>query len=209
LTKFSIYLGIILSFVACSLIWSRFAYDKIPYRAGTSLGFILSLLCAWSAYSDFFYRKIYNLAVYSAFVAIIVELVWANALGGNAKFVGSVGFESAIVGAICCFCIPFAPYLAKQGGAGDVKLAAVVGCALGTSEGILTVAVAYVVAFIWAILDLVVRKIASLSRSVGDEQIATSTLKRSIPMAPSFFIAVVATTTGLCQRALDVPLIEF
>lgn len=203
------YLGTVLLFVAFSLVWARFVDDMVPYRAGTSLGFILFVLCVWTAYTDFFARKISNVAVYSAFVAVVAEILWANASGEDAKLIGCVGLASSALGAALCFLIPFVPYLAGQGGAGDVKLAAVVGCALGASEGLLTISVAYVVAFVWALLDMAIRKAALCLRMARDEQAGTSTWKRSIPMAPSFLIAVVATTTGLCQRALSAPLIEF
>jgi len=203
------YSGMILSFVVCSLIWSCFAYDRVPYRSGTAIGFVVLVLCGWSAYTDFCRRKIYNLTTYSAFVVIVIEIVLANAFDFHAKHIGAVDFASSTIGAAICFCIPFAPYLAGQGGAGDVKLAAIVGCALGTGEGILTICFAYIVAFIWALSDMAIRKtVFSFRRSSVEQSDATIT-KRSIPMAPSFLIAVAATTTGAGLRLLSLPLIEF
>jgi prepilin signal peptidase PulO-like enzyme (type II secretory pathway) len=112
---------------------------------------------------------------------------------------------SVFIGAAVCFCIVLVPYLLRQGGAGDTKLAAVIGTALGLQQGIFVITIAYVLAATFAIIDIVVFGkgfiffVKSFYHRIGswflplwiappDEE-ELKLLKKPLPLAPCFCIA--------------------
>ncbi len=116
---------------------------------------------------------------------------------------GSVGLVQCLAGAVLCFLITFLGYDLSGGGAGDVKLATVIGALLGIQHGVFAIAYSYIVAAvaiiiwsIWANGPLALAKAAGcrLGCLLGplwpfqltDED--TKLLTRGIPLGPYFAI---------------------
>ena len=140
-------------------LWCMALYSE-GSRLGTLGGFVLLAVLGASAVTDIRGHKIYNWATYSAFLWALVINATATMLStssdgptfglGPAPFVGpavlgGVGLPLCLAGAAICFGITMFGYDLSGGGAGDVKLAAVVGSLLGL-QGIFAVAYSYMVA---------------------------------------------------------------
>jgi Flp pilus assembly protein protease CpaA len=144
-----------------------FAWSWQSHRLGTLSGFVLLAVLVVSALTDLRDNKIYNWATYTAFVwAVAINftatllasgegtsvLVFQPAEHVGPAMLGGIGLAQCLVGAAVCFAITFVAYDLSGGGAGDVKLAAVIGALLGVHDGILAVAYTYVFAAVGIIL---------------------------------------------------------
>jgi len=146
----------------------------IGWRAGVTLrGLYLMLLlivCACAFYIDAVRRIIPN-------ELVLAILVLAAAFG----FTGVIRFQiwQSLLGLLVCFVLFFLPGLfGKAVGAGDVKLAASMGFALGLSGSLYAIAAMGVLVLLYVLLD---------SRMPLSER-----LKEMIPMGPFLALALVA-----------------
>lgn len=117
-----------------------------PSSVSCVAGIILSLLLLMCAVTDTRKRKIYNWATYPG-------LLWALALplavqlgGLPAEKLVFIDLSSALLGSVVCFVAMLLLYSISGGGAGDVKLATVIGGFLGVEQGLLAIALTYVLA---------------------------------------------------------------
>ena len=124
---------------------------------GTLAGFVLLAALAMSAVTDIRSHKIYNWVTYSAFLWALLINIAASLLATDQDFptravaagpdmLGGVGIGQCLVGAALCFTITLLGYRLSGIGAGDVKLATVIGAVLGIQQGVYSVIYAYVVA---------------------------------------------------------------
>jgi Flp pilus assembly protein protease CpaA len=128
---------------------------------GTLAGFILLATLIASAVTDIKYQRIYNWTTYTAFLwAIAINVVAttgvrledsalpslepASAFGP--PMLGGIGISECLAGAGLCFIVTLFGYDLSGGGAGDVKLATVIGAFLGLHAGIFAIGYSYMVA---------------------------------------------------------------
>jgi Flp pilus assembly protein protease CpaA len=113
---------------------------------------IALLLVAICAFMDVRSRKIPNWATYSGFMwGVLINGIAAIAVSTGAaidrsasdSFTGGVGFAQSLLGGIVCLLIMVVVYSIARGGAGDVKLAAALGALLGPRDGLLILALTY------------------------------------------------------------------
>lgn len=117
----------------------------LPGNLGTVAGSVLLMLLAASTFTDLSQRKIFNWATYSAACwGLLINL--SAGLCGNISALGAIGIRQSLLGFVACFVVMLFAYSLARGGAGDVKLAAGIGSLLGVQDGLLAVAVSYVVA---------------------------------------------------------------
>ncbi|MDR0705588.1 MAG: A24 family peptidase [Planctomycetaceae bacterium] len=149
-----------------------------------------------AAVCDYKMRKIPNWLTYSAFCIVILFQLILN----------RQNITNSFLGMIICFGIVLIPYLLRQGGAGDVKLAAVIGAGMGFQNGITIIAVSYIIAATLGLIGIIWDKgpvflITTIYHRVGhwflplwidppsEEQ--QHWLKEPIPLAPCFFVALI------------------
>ncbi len=194
------------------------AWRSHDHYLGTLSGFVLLTTLVTCAITDIRGHKIYNWATYSAFLwALAINILPAlvttsgDVLNGeyqrvtavDTSMLGTIGLLQCLAGAALCFLITFVGYDLSGGGAGDVKLAAVIGALLGLQHGVFAVAYSYIVAalaiIIWSIwangpLALVKaagRTLGSLLGSLWPFPVTetdTKLLTRPIPLGPYFAI---------------------
>lgn len=103
---------------------------------------VLVLLLAVSSFTDSHWRKIPNWATYSALVwAFAVNILASATMSGAAieassAIVPPIGIGASLLGAGVCFATMLVVFQLAGSGAGDVKLAAVLGALLGTGQGL-------------------------------------------------------------------------
>jgi Flp pilus assembly protein protease CpaA len=120
---------------------------------GTLAGFVLLATLATCAATDVRGNRIYNWTTYSAFLwAITVNVVASTWPTAPPEWLGGVGIGQSFGGAALCFLITLAGYHMSGRGAGDVKLAAVLGALMGIHHGIFAVAYSYIVAAVAIII---------------------------------------------------------
>lgn len=173
---------------------------------GSMIGFQLLFLLAISTITDIRSRKIYNASTYSAILIVLTASVWTSLTHTHSGFLGATGIGSTIAGAAVCFFVVFLAYQMTGCGAGDVKMATVIGAILGWRLGLTAVGISYIVAAIaalgsvaWSIgpKRLVNLFGSAIAQSVfprhmknpkyADHQQLTST----IPMAPFFAVGTI------------------
>ncbi|HEX4412724.1 MAG TPA: A24 family peptidase [Lacipirellulaceae bacterium] len=128
---------------------------------GTLAGFVLLTTLIASAITDIKYQRIYNWTTYSAFVwalainvaatsgartedSTLPSLEPASTIGS--PLLGGIGIGECLAGAGLCFLVTLFGYDLSGGGAGDVKLATVIGAFLGLHAGVFAVGYSYIVA---------------------------------------------------------------
>lgn len=112
-------------------------------------------VCAWTDYRR---RKIYNAVTYPAFLWILASACAVFWISNDrlTAFVGVADFPEMLFGIAVCFGITLFPFLLMKGGAGDVKLAAVLGAGLTFGNALAVLLLAYVLAAVFRIAGLVV-----------------------------------------------------
>jgi Flp pilus assembly protein protease CpaA len=130
---------------------------------GTLAGFVLLSAVLTSAVTDFRNHRIYNWVTYTAFLWAIAINIAASILSSDAtsrasmffaarlvgpEWLGGVGIRQSLAGAALCFVVVLAAYHLSGGGAGDVKLATVIGALVGVRYGIFAVGYSYIIAAI-------------------------------------------------------------
>jgi Flp pilus assembly protein protease CpaA len=134
---------------------------------GTLSGLVLLSVLTVCAITDAQGRRIYNSVTYTAFLwALVINVVasiWQTGSHETASqslstttigpgLLGAVGIGQSLGGAALCFIITLAGYHLSGRGAGDVKLATVIGALLGVNHGVFAVAYSYIVAAVAIIL---------------------------------------------------------
>ena len=187
-------------------------------RLGTLTGLILLGSLVVSAITDFNRQRIYNWVTYPAFLWVVAINVFVSIkmYSGESLFpafaatdfvgppwLGGIGLAECLAGAGVCFLITLFGYDLSGGGAGDVKIAAVIGAVLGLHHGLFAVAYSYVVAAIaiivwstWKHGPLVLLKAAArtIGRVLGPLWPFASTsddhalLLTPVPLGPYFAI---------------------
>ena len=173
---------------------------------GSFVGFQLLFLLACSTVSDIRQRKIYNVLTYSSFLIVLAASCLATVTSGYFELLGAVGLENSLPGAAVCFFVVFLAYQLTGCGAGDVKMATVIGAILGWRLGLTAVGFSHIAAAIaglgsmtWSIGPQ--RLVQAFGSAIGtsvfpgrmkqskntDRQQLTST----IPMAPFFAVGTI------------------
>lgn len=200
------------------LIWS--GHRALPI-VGTWTGAVLVLTLAISSYTDFRWRKILNWTTYPA-VLWILGLSLLATLRMPADPVVSphqgfepwayLGFSESLMGAGIAFLIMFGIYRLAGGGAGDVKLAVVIGAVLGSELGVLALVYSYVIAATFSILNLVWKSgpttfFGTVTRNVASSVLPDviaqpsteqqANLRRHIALAPFFTMGTLLVLSGV------------
>ena len=188
----------------------------------TFIGSVVFVVTGCCAITDLFYRKIFNVVTYPAFLTVVgFNVLWSLGLLGPSTRYGAIGIRESIGGAFCCFIITLLPYIMVCGGAGDAKLGAVIGAALGVAYGVTTVFVSFVFAGVCVVVFLLWEKgpfflVAMLYHQIGhfvlplwiapptEEQKKISRVP--FPLGPSFFLGVLFVVSGLFERWIGVQL---
>lgn len=200
------------------LIWSGL---QPPPIVGTWTGAVLALTLAISSYTDFRWRKILNWTTYPAVLWVLgLSLLATLRMPADPATVPHQGFEpwaylgfpDSLLGAVICFLIMFGIYRLAGGGAGDVKLAVVIGAVLGSELGVLSLVYSYVIAATFSIVNLVwttgpatifgtvTRNVAStvlpdVVAQPSSEQRAV--LQRPVTLAPFFTMGTLLVLSGV------------
>ena len=168
-------------------------------------------------------HRIYNWATYSAFLwAILINVAasaWPSARcsrrsphsSARSGWAASAS-ASRLAGAALCFVITLAGYHMSGRGAGDVKLAAVIGALLGVQHGVFAVAYSYIVAavaiIVWSTwvngpLAIVKAGLRTIGNVLGPlwpfppSSTDTALLLRPIPLGPYFAIGTLLVVLEL------------
>jgi Flp pilus assembly protein protease CpaA len=194
---------------------------------GTLAGLVLLAVLGTCAVTDARRHRIYNWATYSAFLwALVINVAASSMSSGEGALnqaynratvigpetLGGVGLTQSLAGAALCFLITLAGYHLSGRGAGDVKLATVIGALLGVHYGIFAVAYSYVVAavaiILWstwangplALLKAMLRSIGALLGPLWPFPPTTTDstlLLRPIPLGPFFAIGTLLVVLEL------------
>ena len=117
----------------------------------------LSLVLVVCAYTDARYRKIYNVVTYTAALFALLVTCAINlwgiknstdilAAGIPNDWLATVGLTGSLGGGVVCFLLMIFVYSAGGAGAGDVKLATVLGLFLGIPCALVILMLAFVLA---------------------------------------------------------------
>ncbi len=113
---------------------------------------VLVLLLMVTSYTDSQWKKIPNWATYTAMVwALGVNLIASltmseAAFAATSALVPPIGIEASLTGAAVCFAAMLVLFRVAGSGAGDVKLAAVLGALLGFEKGLVIILWCHIVA---------------------------------------------------------------
>jgi prepilin peptidase CpaA len=199
-------------------VWLLGGWSVAP-AVGTWTGCVTVALVLTCACTDWRWHKIPNWATYpGALWAFGLNLVGtlANAPPiddpSEPSVLGHVGLLRCLLGFAVCFFLMLLIYRLAGGGAGDVKLAAVLGALFGLERGLYALALTYVAAaltmlvwVIWTVGPLVLvvglaRAVGSvlLPRYIGPPNAAQQRLLGSpVPLGVFFAIGAIATLWGV------------
>jgi prepilin peptidase CpaA len=188
---------------------------------GTWTGLVVVALVVTCAFTDVAWRRIPNWATYpGALWALGLNLtgtlIGAHPMDGQDEpsSLGHVGLVRSVVGLSVCFFIMLLIYRLARGGAGDVKLAAVLGGLFGLERGLYCLAVTYIVAavtllvwVIWTVGPIVL--IGGMARAIGSVLLPARVgpptaaqlkiLASPVPLGLFFAIGALATLLGVEQ----------
>lgn len=205
--------------VVLGIPWTLGFFGLLPDRAGTWCGFVLLFTASVAAVTDHQWKIIPNWATYTAFLWLVLVSAVFTAVASPQVLVdqlGTVDIGSSLMGGLCCFVLVLVPYILGVGGAGDAKIAAVIGAGLGVRDGLLTLALTFVIAAFVMLLIVIVQKgpvfvVRSLFRRVGSwvffwivppDRDQRQFLEAPLSMGPSFLFALIFVLTGILQDLL-------
>ena len=171
---------------------------------------VLLAACFAAAIDDAKRMKISNWITYPTFLWLVALSVFCSLFPAYRNGIGSVGFGEMLLGVVCCFAITLIPYICGAGGAGDAKLAAVIGAGLGMQYGLIAVGTAFVIAGLvvlgrtmlvkgpFFVVRAMFRRLGSLFtfRVLLPSEEERQFLRQPLPMGPSFFFGVLFTLNG-------------
>ena len=205
---------------AAGLLWALWMQQQgLPtsyYQ--TWSGFVLVAALVAATLVDLAHHKIPNYVTYPAWAWLaslsLLQFVVHTADGGEAlsigaaRWVGILGAQSIadyLTGFGACFGVMFLLFACGAGGGGDVKLAAVIGGALGAVDGLTALVVAHIVAGTFALALAVVKYgpvavFGLLGRKIGSvffpvwilppDREAARLLATPVPLSPFFLVGV-------------------
>lgn len=208
------------------------AWQGYGGRFGTLSGLVLFATVITAAITDYNRQRIYNWTTYTAFLwAIAINVVASLAAYGTGpftfslepaevvgpNFLGGIGIGQCLAGAAVCFLGTMFGYDLSGGGAGDVKIAAVIGAFLGVCDGAFAIAYSYLVAaiviIVWSTykngpLALIKAGLRKIGRFLGimwffqvtddDQQL----LMTPVPLGPYFAIGTLLVLSGLVPTGM-------
>jgi len=204
-------------------------------RFGTLSGLVLVAAIVTAAITDYNRQRIYNWTTYTAFLwAIAINVVASLTVYGTGPFsltlepaqvvgphfLGGIGIGECLAGAAVCFLATMFGYDLSGGGAGDVKIAVVIGALLGVHDGAFAIAYSYVVAAIvilaWstykngplALLKAGIRKIGRLLGPLWPFHLTEDDQKllmTPVPLGPYFAIGTLLVLFGLVPTTVVIP----
>ena len=180
-----------------------------PAGMGTMQGLLLVLLLSSATVTDLLWRRIYNWTTYTALGWVVfLQLLTPTfveaerhiiGLSGSDSVLGMLPWRDSLAGFVGGFAIMFVLYNVFRGGAGDLKLVAVLGALVGVQPIIEILIYSYILASIFAacllvgsagpgsILAFVLRPMGFAGSARPASTAVKGGLKRRLPMAP--FIA--------------------
>jgi prepilin peptidase CpaA len=173
----------------------------VPAELSTMRGLLLVLLLSAATVTDLLRRRIYNWTTYTAFGWVVLLQLLTLALGGSASAspvvsaIGMLPWHDSLMGFAAGFSILFVLYNVFRGGAGDLKLVAVIGALVGMNQIVEILIYSYVLAGIFAACLLVgvagptgILAFAARGAGIGNGHTGAASvstcLKRQVPMAP-------------------------
>lgn len=172
---------------------------------GTLRGLLLVLMLSTATVTDLLWRRIYNWTTYTAFGWVVLLELLTLVLGESSfatpviSSLGMLPWRDNLMGFAAGFSILFVLYTVFHGGAGDLKLVAVLGALVGVNYIIEILIYSYILAGVFAgcllvvaagpgpILALVLRTVGFAGPRAAPSTSVRDCLKRRLPMAP--FIA--------------------
>jgi Flp pilus assembly protein protease CpaA len=181
---------------------------------GTVTGFLLLVLLFGSSVTDISARRIHNSLTYPMLAAALLLNVLGSLLGDVPRL-GTIGLVPSLTGALLCFCVMLFPYRMAGGGAGDVKLATVIGALLGPHLGLFAIALSYACAGLGILVAAAYRRgsialFAALLRNCAARLLPAYVLQPSpeqcalimqpVPLAPFFAAGTLLTVLEVIPR---------
>lgn len=179
-----------------------------PPEVGTPRVLLLVLLLTTATVTDLLWRRIYNWTTYTVFawvvaLELLAVILRSGAIEDNTGFsvralslLGMLPWRDSLGGFVAGFAILFVLYSVFRGGAGDLKLAAVLGSLVGINAIFTVLIYSYILAGIFAaclvvavagpraILAFALRGLGLGGRSGEASLNVRDCLKRQVPMAP-------------------------
>jgi prepilin peptidase CpaA len=194
----------ILAPVLLALPWLGICHlAEAPLALGSMTTLVLVLVLGTATVTDLLWRRIFNWTTYTA-------LAWGLVLHGagllpipGRELLGALPLSAALMGLLTGFGLTFLAFLAFRGGAGDVKLVAVLGLLLGPNRVIEVIFYGYLLAALFALsylvwqvgpLTLLVRLVLFLGLPAGmrpDSTDIRELLRQRLPMAPFLTAGVI------------------
>lgn len=181
---------------------------QAPAEIGTLRVLLLALLLGSATVTDLLWRRIFNWTTYTAcaWVVLLEAVVTLLQLGGAEQsggfstglvsVLGMLPWRDSLAGFVAGFAILFVLYNVFGGGAGDLKLAAVLGALLGAKPILEVLIYAYLLAGVFAacllvgiagpqsMLAFAARSLGIAGSVAGQSEGVRDCLKRQVPMAP-------------------------
>lgn len=181
----------------------------LPCPAGAAILVFGSFVCA---FTDILQGKIFNGVVFPLLVVVLVANILTDwVLPGLRPLWGTIGFGWSALGITACFLAMFLPYALGEVGAGDVKLAMLLGAVFGAHQGLVTLCIAIIVAAVFGITlavsrygfgflhGLVHRSLTEVLNSTEQNREDKKKKRFAIPLAPAFFLAITTVQSRLCE----------
>lgn len=180
-------------------------------------GMVLILVVGAAAVTDLSRRKIYNWATYPGLLWALAFNAWASLAGQVAHVGGSlpvtdIGIGASLLGGVLCFVPMIMLRQMTGGGAGDVKLATVIGALVGVETGLKIIVTCYIIGgacvlskLIWDLGPITIAKwigcrigsvlLPGFVAPPTDEQ--KEVLRRRMALGPYFAVATIVVLSGL------------
>lgn len=213
------WLLIAVSLPIVGVLWC-FAFGRIvPELCSTASAGMLFAVLAVSSWTDATRSKIYNCVTYPAFLWFVsLNLLGTVGLFDRLPWVGAPGIGYSLFGAAACFGISLIPYVFSSGGAGDAKLGAVVGAALGLENGVAGILAGIFLAGLCVIASIIWRQgpwffLRMNFRRIGHwffplwilppSEEEWGEFRKMVPLAPGFLIGTIFVLSGQLEVLLQ------
>jgi prepilin signal peptidase PulO-like enzyme (type II secretory pathway) len=203
------WLGFTFAPLVVAPLWCVTVAPYLPGVVGQIAGALLVQTLLVCTITDLAARKIYNWATYPAFfwalvIGLAVDLQAVGYLDVSSviapALLGDRGVLSMLGGAGVCFFVMMVIHAVARGGAGDVKLATVLGALLGVRTGLMAVACTFIIAaalmLSWNVLQRPNSTVRGFLRLIGSKVVPLwvrppsmqqrRVLQQRMPLAPFF-----------------------